>query len=116
MAAASLDILIEQGATYTQSLVWKDSSGDPLDLTGFTARMQVRKTKNATTTLLEATTENGYITVGTTDGTIEIEIPAEITAAITAKRGVYDLELISGAGKVTRLIEGGVEFSGEVTR
>jgi len=116
MPAATHDILVEQGATYTQNLVWKDGSAAAIDLTGYTARMQFRRTKSATTALLSATTENGYITLGGTAGTIDIEIPDDITAALTVTRAVYDLELISSTGVVTRLIEGDVEISKEVTR
>ncbi len=116
MPAATHDILVEQGATYVKNLIWKDSANVPIDLTGYTARMQFRRTKSAATALLSATTENGYITLGTTDGVIDISIPDDITAALTVTRAVYDLELISSTGVVTRLIEGDVEISKEVTR
>lgn len=116
MPAATHDILVEQGATYISNLVWKDSDNVPIDLTGYTARMQFRRTKSATTALLSATTENGYITLGGAAGTIDISIPDDITAALTVTRAVYDLELISSTGVVTRLIEGDVEISKEVTR
>ena len=46
MAAAQYDILIEQGATFSRTFVWKDSSEVAVDLTGYTARMQIRKTKS----------------------------------------------------------------------
>lgn len=116
MAAASYDLLIEQGATFIKDLVWKDSTGTAIDVTGYTARMQIRRNKSAVDVLLTATTENGYITMGTTDGAIDIEIPDTVTAALTATRGMYDLEVISPGGVVTRLIEGTVEISREVTR
>lgn len=116
MAAASYDILIEQGATYQQTFAWKDSDGVAIDITGYTARMQVRRSRSAETVLLEATTTNGYIVLGDALGTIAVTIPASITQDVTASRGVYDLELVSAGGIVTRLLEGSVEISKEVTR
>ena len=116
MAAATLDILIEQGATFVLNLVWQDSTGAAIDLSLFTADMQVRSKVSDTNILLEASTANGYIVLGGPAGTIAITVPAAVTAALTATRGVYDLEITSPTGTVTRLVEGDVEVSLEVTR
>lgn len=88
----------------------------PMDLTGYTARMQIRETLAATTTLVSLTTENGGITLGGTAGTIELLIAATATDDFTATRAVYDLEVINGAGKVTAILEGSIVLSTEVTR
>jgi len=116
MSAGIYDIYIEQGATYNQPLVWKDSSGTAVNVTGYTARMQIRKTVDATTIILTLTTENGRIIVGGANGLITLLVSAADTAALTTFCGVYDLEVISPAGVVTRLLEGQVEVSKEVTR
>lgn len=116
MSAGIYDIYIEQGATYNQPLVWKDSSGTAVNVTGYTARMQIRKTVDATTIILTLTTENGRITVGGANGLITLLVSAADTAALTSFCGVYDLEVISPTGVVTRLLEGQVEISKEVTR
>lgn len=114
--AGKYDILIEQGADYVMTFRWRDPVGVPIDLTGYTARMQFRKTKPDTAILLSATTENFYIVLGGALGTVNLAIPNAITAAFTFVRAVYDMELISPAGVVTRWLEGGVEVSQEVTR
>jgi hypothetical protein len=113
--AGTKDIVIEQGATFSLPVVWKDSAGDPIDLTGWSARMQIRKSKRATDVLHEATSTGGDIVLGDAAGTIVVTIEATDTAAFTWKRGVYDLELIDGT-TVYRLLEGAVEVSPEVTR
>lgn len=115
MAAGQYDIYIEQGATYQLNCTYKDSSGSVIDLTGYTARMQIREKKSSTTKLLDISTSD-YITLGGVAGTVVVEVPAATTAAMDFSRGVYDLELESSGGIVTRLLEGAVEFSKEVTR
>jgi len=110
------DIRIDQGATFQKLILWKDADGNPVDLTGFTARMQIRRRVHSDEVLAEATTENGYIVFGDDQGTIEISIPASVTEGFDFKRGVYDLELESSGGIVTRLIQGCVYVSREVTR
>jgi len=115
MAATTYDILIEQGATYSQLITYKES-GVAVNLTGYTARMQVRSTLESATTVVELTTANSRIALGGTAGTITLTISATDTAALTAGRGVYDLELVSGSGIVTRLLQGVATISRNVTR
>jgi hypothetical protein len=115
MAATTYDILIEQGATFSQVITYKDN-GVAVNLQGFTARMQVRATLEAATALIELTTANGRIALGGTAGTITLTISATDTEALTSGRGVYDLELVSGSGIVTRLLQGVATISRNVTR
>jgi hypothetical protein len=55
MAATTYDILIEQGATYSQVITYKES-GAAISLVGYTARMQVRSTLESAEALIELTT------------------------------------------------------------
>lgn len=89
---------------------------EAIDLTGYTARMQVRTKLETATTLLELTTENSGIVLDNTKKTISINISATDTAALTWLTGVYSLELISSTGIVTTLINGNVSVKKEVTR
>lgn len=116
MPASLYDLSIEQGATWVLSLVWRDSDEEPIDLTGYSARMQVRPSVGSDEVLLNLSTEGGQITLGGAAGTIVIEVDAETTAAVQGRRGAYDLELESSDGTVTRLLRGSVAISPEVTR
>lgn len=109
------NIRIDVGSTFYLFLTWLDSNGDPVDLSGYTARMQARAAIDSASTIFSATTENGYIVLGGALGTISVTIPAAVTEEITESSGVYDLELVNGS-VVTRIIEGIVIFSAEVTR
>lgn len=88
----------------------------PVNLTGFTARMQIRETVESTTVLHSLTTENGGITLGGAAGTIALTISASDTAAFTFDTAVYDLEVVSGGGIVTPVASGTVTLTDEVTR
>lgn len=110
------DIEIKQGATYQLTVTWKDSAGTAINLTGYTARMQVRETYSSSSTIVSLTSSSG-ITLGGSAGTIAILISATTTAALTAPfSGVYDLEVVDASGVVTRLLEGAATVSPEVTR
>ena len=106
----------EQGATLFRRQTWSDSIGALVNLTGYTAKMQVRSSRLSTAILLELSTTNGGIVLGGSAGTMDLKQTAIQTAAFTWKKGVYDLELTAADGTVTRLMQGAVEVSQEVTR
>lgn len=103
-----------QGETFDRTITW-EIDGTPVNLTGYTARMQIRKTHKSTSAVVSLTSSSG-LTLGGSAGTIQIVISATATAALTAGKYVYDLELVSAGGIVTRVIEGTFELTPEVTR
>jgi hypothetical protein len=121
MIAGTYNILCEQGTTFGRiiDLQYPDQVDPdiyyPFDLESFTARMQVRRTVDSTSTLIELTTENGRIFLNEEPGRIRLLLTAAATAGIT-NSGVYDLEIIDGSGQVSRVIQGLFTLSQEVTR
>ena len=116
MATGNTDFYIEQGATFVITLTWKDEEGSLVDLTGCTARMQVRKIVASETVLLELTTGNGRISIDVVKGEITLTVSATDTASLTWKTAVYDLEIVHPDSTITRLLQGNVIISREVTR
>ena len=114
---AKHNCFVYRGATFSEQIEWKDENGVAIDLTGYTARLHMRETLEAPIPFLTLTTENGGIALGGTAGTVDLLVSAAATSAIAATSGVYDLELVAGDGvTVTRLLEGLVTISPEVTR
>lgn len=113
--ANSYNSTIDQGADWYLTVVYKDSTGTPFDLTGYTARMQLRVNANSSTAALTLSTSSGITITGAT-GTVEVHATAAQTGALTPQNYVYDLEITSGSGVVTRLIQGILNVSAEVTR
>jgi tRNA threonylcarbamoyladenosine modification (KEOPS) complex Pcc1 subunit len=114
MLAGLLDIEIEQGATFNLELIYEDDEGTPINLTGMTARMQLRRTYNSPDALISLTTENSRITITPLLGKIVLNISATDTAALTGS-GVYDLELVN-ASVVNRILEGSFKICLEATK
>ena len=95
----------------------------PVDLTGASAEMHVRKNISDVATLFDVSTSNGGIILGGTDGSITVIINSTDTEALdlwgdNQKRvqGVYDLEVLFPTSIKERLVEGKVDFVREVTR
>ncbi len=116
MPALKHNITIEQGADDTLEVTWEDDDGEPIDLTGYTARMQVRRTHDNATKLLDLVSPTN-ITLGGVLGTVTVAWTSAATAALPAPvKAVYDLEVIDSGGVVTRLLEGIANITPEVTR
>lgn len=116
-APGILDLDCYQGATFDYTLTWT-TAGSAVNLTGYTARMQVRESYDAGSAIVSLTNGTG-ITLGGTAGTIVLGLSATATAALDGtpqKQHIYDLELVSGSGVVTRLVEGNFTIYPEVTR
>lgn len=89
---------------------------EPVNLTGFTARLQIRAKLDDATVIKELTTENSGIVIDNTAKTIRLYINATDTASLNFTSAVYSLELVSGGGEVTQLVNGNFTLVKEVTR
>ena len=112
ISPANYNITAYQGATYKNTLTWT-LAGTAVNLTGYTAAMQVRENPNATAVI--SITSGSGITLGGTAGTIAINISATTMGSAVPGFYAYDLELNSGA-EVTRLLQGNFQIQAEITR
>ncbi len=128
MAAGKYTFTIEQGSTVDFEIQYKDASNNPVDLTGYSGRMMIRSgyadgSPTTYVTLLSSLDPDGTGlnfngsngTTPLTSGSIGIFISAASSSALTFSEALYDLEIVSGSA-VTRLLEGKVRLSKEVTR
>tara|TARA_E500000178_G_C17029989_1_gene760087 strand:+ start:22 stop:360 length:339 start_codon:yes stop_codon:yes gene_type:complete len=112
MAAGKHNFTLEQGATFDRQITVQENN-QALNLTGYSVRMQMRSTHDSSTIALTFTTT---VASPATEGKINLIATATDTAAIEEGIYVYDLEIESSGGSVTRLLEGQVTVSPEVTR
>lgn len=115
MNAAIVHLTIEQGATFRQPVQFLAADDTPVDFTGCTARMQIRRTLEDLAVLLELTTENGRLAIDVPTGTLTMNLTAIETAALDSG-GVYDLEVLFADGSTSRMLKGMVLLDREVTR
>lgn len=108
--ATKLDIIIEQGASFSTSLTWTDTEGVPVDLTSYTALIEG---KDASGTVIITWTEGDAITLGGTLGTIDIDLTKVETAAYTFDTLSYCLLVTDVALFGTRLLKGSLVLDSE---
>ena len=128
MSAGRYSFTIEQGATLDFELAYKDSNNNPIDLTGYQGRMQIRPSVGSDTVYITLSSSldpdgtglnfNGSDGLNPpTSGTIGIYISANSSSQLNFNEAVYDLELATGSTYpvVTRLLEGAVKLDRNVT-
>lgn len=103
------NITIDQGTDFSTSIDITDDNGDPIDVSAYTGAAQIRK---------HYTSSNSYSFTVTTSssGQVVLSMNAATTANIAAGRYVYDCELTSNSNTVSRIIEGIVTVTPQVTR
>lgn len=110
--AVYANISIDQGSDFTSIVTVEGSDGLIYDLTGYTARGQIRKSYTSTTAVNFTTAINSP-----TQGTILLTLTAVQTAAMRAGRYLYDIEIVqTSTNKVIRVVEGQVEVNPRITQ
>lgn len=126
MAAGKWNFTIEQGTTVDFSIQYKDKNLAPINLSGYSGRMQIRSNyaDNSPITYITLSSSlapdgTGLNFVGAATGSIGIFIAACSSSAFNFSTARYDLEIYSGSGDcpiTTRILEGQVNLSKEITR
>jgi hypothetical protein len=109
--AAFTEITIEQGATFSTTVNVEDAYYNPVNLTGYSASSQMRKSYYSSS----ATNITASVT-GTSNGEITLSMTSANTSSLTPGRYVYDLVINDGANTVTRVVEGIATVLPSVTR
>lgn len=104
------NIYIDQGTTFSLSVLVSDQNDDAKDLTEYTISAQMRKSYYSTTSTNFTATASSP-----TDGEITISLTAAQTTALKAGRYVYDIEAASDEETI-RVLEGIVVINPEVTK
>jgi len=109
------DLTIPQGTDF--KVQWPLLDGDKQaipSMTGWTARAQVRVAVTSTDTLASWTSADGGILLE--DSSVTLIITNEQSTAWEWANGVYDVEVITPTGEVTRITQGRFFLDREVTR
>ena len=109
---AKANIVVDQGADFATTITVRDDSGNAINLTNYTGHGQIRK--HYTSTIAH----NMQIVFETprTNGQITLKLSRTQTANLASGRYVYDVEVTDNANTRSRLVEGIVTVTPQVTR
>ena len=110
MASIS-NLFIDQGSDYVNVVTVESANGAPLDLTGYTARSQIRKSYTSSIAYnFTASIPNPQL------GEISLSLTAAASEAIPAGRYLYDVEITSDQNVKTRVVEGIATITPQITQ
>jgi len=105
------NLFIDQGTDFSVTVDVTDTDGSVLDLDGYTADAQIRKTYSSSSVSATFGTS-----ISASNGQVTLTLSDTVTAGLSAGRYVYDLNIESSGGQVTRVVEGQAIVTPGVTR
>lgn len=108
--AIKANLLIDQGTDYVTSINLTDSDGNIVELSGYTANGQIRKTYSSSNAV------NFGLSLEEANGVVRLSLTDSQTANLTAGRYVYDVIVTSSANVTSRIVEGIVTVTPRVTK
>jgi hypothetical protein len=107
--AQKVNIVIDQGTTFNTDFTFTDENGDRIDFSSYQGSSQMRKSP------LSSTAFSFSVSLAN-NGVVSLSMNAATTSSITAGRYLYDVEVISPGNVVSRVVEGIVTVTPEITR
>jgi len=107
---------VDQNATFKFEIQYtQDDEVTPIDLTGATAKMQVRDTAGGTKLAFTLTSPDGGITIDGPTGTINVIATPTQTSKLFYPKSSYDMMVIDSNGNKIKMIEGFMTLERSVT-
>ncbi len=107
--ATKVNLVVDQGTTFVSQITFNNEDGNTINFSTYTGAAQLRKHYSSSNS-----TSFG-VTLGA-NGVITLQLTANQTGNLVAGRYVYDLEVTDSSNLISRLIEGIVTVTPNVTR
>ena len=118
MQPGAYDLNTYQGDTARWLMTFRENvdgvSGDPIDLTGYVGKAQIRSEPSSTVVVVEMSVSLSNQT--TNPGEVTITAPASQTANLVLEEYVWDLQFTMPSGDVQTFLAGKVNNTLQVTR
>lgn len=107
--AIKANLIVDQGADFSTTLNVTDEGGNSINLSAYSGAAQMRKHYSSS--------QYYSFNVQTyANGAVILSVNSAVTNTIPFGRYVYDCELTDGSGQKSRLVEGIVTVTPQVTR
>lgn len=107
--STKVNLVVEQGATFTTTLNLTNNTGDALALSGYSAQSALKRWYTSTNAISIPATVNAN------NGTITLTLSANATKNLYSGRYVYDVNTVDPSGGVVRVVEGIITITPAVT-
>jgi len=116
MAGKKKNFEVDQNTTFKFQVKYtEDDQVTPINLTGASAKMQVRDTAGGTKLAFSLTSPSGGIVIDGSTGTLDVTVTPTQTNKLFYPKSAYDIMVIDSNGNKTKLLEGFLTLSRSVT-
>jgi len=105
------NLFVDAGSDYSNIITVSSTNGQPLNLTGYSVASQMRKSYSSSTAYAFAAS-----VYDAANGKVRLQLSASNSSAIPAGRWLYDVEITSPSGTKTRVVEGIVTITPQITQ
>jgi hypothetical protein len=114
--AVNKNFEVDQNTTFTFQVQYTlEDEVTPINLTGATAKMQVRNTQGGDKLAFTLTSPSGGITINGSTGTLTIKMTPTQTNKLFYPKSAYDIMVVDSNGNKIKLLEGFMTLSRSVT-
>jgi hypothetical protein len=106
---------VDQNATFSFVVEYKDENGNAIDLTGASAKMQVRDVKGGTKLAVTLTSPSGGIVINGPLGKLTVTLTPTQTNKLFYPKSVYDIMVVDTNANKIKLLEGFITLNRSVT-
>jgi uncharacterized protein YndB with AHSA1/START domain len=106
---------VDQNATFSFVVEYKDNNGNAIDLTGASAKMQVRDVKGGTKLAVTLTSPSGGIVINGSLGKVTVTLTPTQTNKLFYPKSVYDIMVVDSNANKIKLLEGFITLNRSVT-
>jgi hypothetical protein len=106
------ELTVDQGTTYENNLDLVADDGTAINVAGYVFSGQIRKSYYST----KPTANFAIQIINAATGNVNIALSAATTANIKAGRYVYDVKMVDNFSQVTRIVEGIITITPQVTK
>jgi len=106
---------VVQGDTFAIRVTYKNSDGSPINLSGYSAQMDVRNEPSGKILCASVSSQSG-ITINTSLGILDVEFSPSQTRKFTLPSAAYQLQIRSSSGAQTTILKGYISTSAAVIR
>ena len=105
------NLFVDAGSDFSNIITVAATNGQPLNLTGFTVAAQMRKSYSSSVAY-----NFTAIIYMAQNGEVRLQLAAAQSSVIPAGRWLYDVEITSPSGSKTRVVEGIVTITPQITQ
>jgi hypothetical protein len=112
---ATSNMTLNKGSAY-KIIYTITKNNQPVDLSGYSLRGQIRPSASSSTVLLNMTTANLLLELDINNSKIIMNLPEKFTRRVSGTFAVYDIELINNLAQASKIVQGLMTFVAEVTQ